>query len=97
MSTMIENPDELEALILRIKHHILQTSDIVFDARFSEMIDEKLTDIPLHYRDEYMHIAMQYGYSTPAERIEASHGEMDGGYRHSIADTCAENCVFNDD
>ena len=95
MTKTIDNSAKLEVIVNRIQKLVLRTSGIVCDALFSEMIDKTLEDISQQNRDEFMQIAMRYGYATQAERNETARWEIDGCYSHCMTDSCPVGCYLD--
>ena len=61
--------DKLEQLVFLIREHTALTSQRYFDSAFAEKIDQQCAELPMQYRDEFMQIALSYGYLTSSERI----------------------------
>lgn len=69
---------QLEELVIAIHNKTARSSEFVIDEYFAESIEQKMEQLPLGSRDEFMRIAIEHGYKTPAERSGGYTPQADG-------------------
>lgn len=69
---------QLEEMVIAIHNKTTRSSECVIDEYFAESIEQEMEKLPLGSRDEFMRIAIEHGYKTPAERSGGYAPEADG-------------------
>lgn len=69
---------ELEEMVIAIRDQSTRTSVSVMEEYFAENIEQKMQQLPLHLRDEFMRIAIEHGYLSASERQVNYSPEADG-------------------
>lgn len=69
---------QLEEMVIAIHNKTTRSSECVIDEYFAESIEQKMELLPVSSRDEFMRIAIEHGYKTPAERSGGYTPQADG-------------------
>ena len=69
---------KLEDIVIAIRNQSNRASVCAMEEYFAENIDQRMQQLPMDSRDEFMRIAIEHGYQSSSERQLNYSPEADG-------------------